>query len=395
MVQKERRGLLVGVLTSGLVLALFDAFVIKAAGAVASWPFWLPVLVPAALVLWLVVADWPRPTYRFIALVLGVDAFSLAMTVLQVVLADSTVWVFTESAAQMSLIFAAARWLPARTAWSLGAVTGVAASLLPLRFAAPAGVWGALAMCLIWSLGAVAAGVLGAYLRQQESRRQRDLDDVRRAQRLDLARDLHDFVAHHVSGIVVQAQASQFVAQQDPHQAVEALQRIEEAGQRALESMRRTVGMLRADDADRAPAAPTAGVTDLPELAERFSASGTVAVHLDVDDRVDDSLPPEVTTSAYRVVLEALTNVRRHASGATDVHVGVRRDDRGEALLVTVHDGAPQHARPDDRPRTGFGLLGLRERVTAIGGTFAAGPRDGLGWTVEARLPLPVKASRP
>ncbi|MQA82107.1 MAG: two-component sensor histidine kinase [Streptosporangiales bacterium] len=403
MISRERRSLVIGIVACGALLALFDWSVLGLASTRIAFVYWLPVLVPGAAVLWLAAADWPRVPHRFVVLLLAVNAFSAAITALLVIDAN-TVWVFTESAAQLSLLFAVVRWMPTRTALWLGGVTGVVASALPLRWTTPAGVTGALAMCLVWSLGAIAASVLGVYLRTQESKRQRSIDDVRRAQRLELAHDLHDFVAHHVSGIVVQAQASQFVARDDPAKAVDALRRIEEAGQQALASMRRTVRMLREDD-DEAPSSPAQGIADLPDLARRFGDTGGVPVHLSVAADVDDGLPPEVTTSAYRIVLEALTNVRKHAVDVAAVTVELRREspDRGASdLVVLVYDGAGRQLGGDGETQRGFGLVGLRERVTAVGGTLSAGPRDGLGWTVEARLPLPaassgaaVRASRP
>lgn len=404
MIPRERRSLVIGIVACGALLALFDWSVLGLAGTRIGIVYWLPVLVPGAAVLWLAAADWPRAHHRFVILLLAVDVFSAAVTALLIV-DESTVWVFTESAAQLSLLFAVVRWLPTRTALWLGCVTGVVASALPLRWTIDAEITGALAMSLVWSLGAIAASVLGVYLRTQESKRQRSLDDVRRAQRLELANDLHDFVAHHVSGIVVQAQASQFVARDDPAKAVDALRTIEEAGQQALASMRRTVRMLREDDGGDAPAAPVQGIADLPDLARRYGDTGGVPVHLSVAADVDDGLPPEVTTSAYRIVLEALTNVRKHAVDVTAVTVELRREshDRGAAdLLVLVYDGAGRQLGGDGESQRGFGLVGLRERVIAVGGTLRAGPRDGLGWTVEARLPLPassadatVRASRP
>lgn len=385
-----------GVCVGGLVLALFDWNVLSIAGLglTRGAAFWFSVLVPGLAVLWLAAASWPREARRFRTLVLLVDAFSVAVTV-GCVVSGSTTWVFAESAAQLSLLFAVVRWSPLRTAVWLGGLTGAVASVLPLRFAHGAGISGTTTMCLIWALGAVAAAVLGAYLRHQESTRARSLAEVRRGQRLELARDLHDFVAHHVSGIVVQAQASQVVARQDPAQAVEALRRIEEAGQQALASMRRTVGMLREDEPDAAPAAPTPGIADLTELVERFRSAAGAGVRLDVGPGVDDTLPPEVTTSVYRVVLESLTNVRRHAADAGQVTVTVERTDGGDqpALRVRVHDDASSPHRLDGQVRRGgFGLVGLRERVTAVGGSLEAGPDERSGWTVSAVLPLPGRA---
>ncbi|HEX6446770.1 MAG TPA: histidine kinase [Streptosporangiales bacterium] len=396
MIARERRGLVAGVCVGGLVLTLFDWNVLSISGIGRGAAFWLSVVVPGLAVLWLAAASWPREPRRFPVLVLAVDAFSIAVTVACAV-DGATTWVFAESAALLSLLFAVVRWSPLHAAVWLGGLTGAAASVLPLRFVHGAGIGGATTMCLIWALGAVAAAVLGAYLRHQETTRERGLVEVRRSQRLELARDLHDFVAHHVSGIVVQAQASQVVAERDPAQAVEALRRIEEAGQQALASMRRTVGMLREDGPDTAPATPTPGIADLTELAERFRSAAGTPVRLDIGEGVDDTLPPEVTTSAYRVVLESLTNVRRHAPGAAEVSVAVLRTSGPEepALRVTVHDETSPPQRVDGQARRGgFGLVGLRERVSAIGGTLHAGPDEHSGWTVCAVLPLPAGPAR-
>lgn len=373
------------------MLALFDWNVLAVAGFGRGTAFWFAVVVPGLAVLWLAAALWPREPRRFRVLVLLADAFSVAVTI-ACAASGGTTWVFAESAAQLSLLFAVVRWSPLRTAVWLGGLTGAAASVLPLRFVRDTGFGGATTLCLIWALGAVAAAVLGAYLRHQETKRERSVAEVRRSQRLELARDLHDFVAHHVSGIVVQAQASQVVAGHDPAQAVEALRRIEEAGQQALASMRRTVSMLRQDGPGAAPAAPTPGIADITELVERFRSSSGAGVRLDVGPGVDDTLPPEVTTSAYRVVLESLTNVRRHAPDATAVEISVRRTgDRDEpGLEVSVHDDTTSPNRVNTSVRRGgFGLVGLRERVTAIGGRLDAGPGAESGWTVFAVLPLP------
>ncbi|GAA3792749.1 hypothetical protein GCM10022226_10020 [Sphaerisporangium flaviroseum] len=255
-------------------------------------------------------------------------------------------------------------------------------------------------------MSAALAATVGLYLRSLDDHRARSVRAARQAQRTQLARDLHDFVAHDVSGMLAQAQVGRILAEQDPQQAAAAFQRIEQAALQALASMDRTVRMLH--DADDLAAGEAAGRTPLPaladlrELADRFSFSGTAVVHLDIDARLKDPngvVPREVAATAYRIVVEALTNVRRHAVTANRVEVTVRRtrtvgDLTGHALEVTVTDDARTGLAPAGHVLGtagrggGFGLAGLTERVEALGGKLAAGPYAPHGWRVAATMPL-------
>ncbi|MFC9970075.1 sensor histidine kinase [Spirillospora sp. NPDC127200] len=240
-------------------------------------------------------------------------------------------------------------------------------------------------------LVAIAVGA-GLYLRALDARRARALAGARRDERLELARDLHDFVAHHVTGIVVQAQAARFAAQSGAVQSPEQLDRmfagIENAGTEALTSMRRIVGLLReAQDpggrtGDAAAATrPVADLAQVQELVEGFTdPPATLALAPGLG-----GLPPEVATSVHRVVQEALTNVRKHAADATAVRVGVGRLPGGEVEVSVRDDGQGRGRR---LPSSGFGLAGLDERVEALGGTLRAGPRPEGGWEVVAVLPV-------
>ncbi|WP_433080971.1 sensor histidine kinase [Dactylosporangium sp. CA-052675] len=207
---------------------------------------------------------------------------------------------------------------------------------------------------------AVAAAGLGLHLRAGDARRARALGAARRSQRLELARDLHDLVAHEVTGIVLEAQAAQVAP------AADSYERIEAAGQRALAAMDDMVAALR-DDA--APARPP-GLADLPGVVSRFGPAATLSIAPGVE------LSEAAGTAAYHVVIEALTNVRRHGDG----QVAIALDEN--ALLTAVSD---MSGTPGTRPSGGHGLDGLRERVEAVGGTFSAGPRDGK-WVVRADL---------
>ncbi|WP_426512034.1 sensor histidine kinase [Dactylosporangium sp. McL0621] len=227
------------------------------------------------------------------------------------------------------------------------------------------------------------AGVgCGLWRRLEGHRRQELAEGVRREERLALARELHDVVAHHVTGIVVQAQAARVVARRHPERLEGSIAGIEEAGSEALAAMRRIVSLLR-DAGDAAPA--SGGPERLEALVRRFEDGEARAVHLEIPD-AGTAWPPELTSTVYRVVQESLTNVARHAAQAATVRVRVAQSPAG--VTVSVTDDAPPPARAGLAPRPGgFGLIGMRERVEALGGELRAGPRAPHGWSVEARLP--------
>ncbi|MDF5754777.1 histidine kinase [Spongiactinospora sp. TRM90649] len=231
---------------------------------------------------------------------------------------------------------------------------------------------------------AVAAGT-GAYLRFQRERREQAAHAVRRAERLDLARELHDLVAHHITGIVVQAQAARTVAEQKPDAVVPALDAIASAGSDALTSMRRLVGVLRAqDEAGRTPGTELA---DLRILVDRFAGTEGPKVAFEVARGVSEAhLPPETMTTLHRVLQESLTNVRRHAPGAGWVEVDLRLI-QGWLWMRIRNEHPPQDTRGMRRDGGGFGLLGMRERVEALGGRLFAGRAPDGAWEVVAQLP--------
>ncbi|MEU8228626.1 histidine kinase [Actinoplanes sp. NPDC048967] len=294
-----------------------------------------------------------------------------------------------ESVGLLAVMFVVCRRGDSR--WAVGAVLllGMAIGFMPLRAGA-----GSENVIAGLALGLVATAIiaLAVYLRIIESTRVRAMDSVRAEQRAEFARDLHDFIAHHVTGIVVQAQGARFIAEQDPKRVLLALEQIEAAGAETMASMRRMVGVLRDPDArPDAPLAPLAGVDELAPLLEQFSNAGDVLARLHVDGSTV-GLPVEVSTSAYRVVMEALTNIRRHAKDARVADVWVRRT--ADWLLVRVaNDGAaPRAAMPREAP--GYGLVGLTERVRAVGGRITAGPGIDGGWVVDAALPLDQEVTR-
>ncbi|GAA0568619.1 histidine kinase [Paractinoplanes ferrugineus] len=294
-------------------------------------------------------------------------------------------WGLAESLALLGVLMVVAR--RAKPGWAVAAVitTGAAVSFIPLRAGRSTDyvIFG-----LIQALAAAAALGIGLYLRILESSRQRAVDAVRAEQRAEFARDLHDFIAHHVTGIVVQAQGARFIAEQDPKRVLLALEQIEQAGAETMASMRRMVGVLRDPQTQPdAPLAPVAGVGELEQLLEQFTAAGGPLGRLHLDGTVD-GIPVEVSTSAYRVVMEALTNVRQHAVDARVVDVWIRRTP--EWLLVRVaNDGTARPGRPGER--SGYGLVGLTERVRAVDGRISAGPGIEGGWVVDAAFPLDAK----
>ncbi|WP_141577827.1 sensor histidine kinase [Actinomadura sp. WMMA1423] len=233
---------------------------------------------------------------------------------------------------------------------------------------------------LVW----LAAVAVGLSLRLLDARARGAAERVRRDERLELARELHDVVAHHITGMVLQAQGAQVVARRNPEQVSEYLGEMEAAGTDALAAMRRVVGLLRDAD-DAAPASP--GPEHLGALVERFRRQGP-DVRLNMPDGAASAQwPPEVTTTVYRVAREALTNVLRHAPGARSVTVTVEHAPGG--VTVEVADDAPAGSSRHPH-RGGYGLVGMRERVESLGGSLRAGPRPGGGWSVQADLPVPA-----
>jgi signal transduction histidine kinase len=228
---------------------------------------------------------------------------------------------------------------------------------------------------------------VGALLRQSDRDRTTAADRARQDERLAIARELHDVVAHHVTGIVVQAQAGQLIAPTDPARAAGTLAGIERAGAEALASMRKVVGALRDADDGGAPVAPAASLAELEELVAHGRALG-LPVHLHVDVH---AVPADVALSVHRVVREALTNARRHATRATSVDVQVVQ--RADVLSVAIVDDGQARGAPS---AGGFGVVGMAERVHALGGRFRAGPRaaPATGWEVRAELPLDERERR-
>jgi len=226
-----------------------------------------------------------------------------------------------------------------------------------------------------------AAAADGAAFRYRAESWRRALDQIRSQERVGLARELHDMVAHHVSAIAVQAQAGRTLAGQRPEAALEALAVIEGEASRTLAEMRAMVRVLR----DGAPAeyAPRPGVADLASLARREPVP---VVDVEVPGDLDE-LPLQVDAAVYRLAQEALTNALRHARNASRVEIRVV-EGGGRLRLRVTDDGQIDPVRPASH---GFGLLGMTERVQLLGGTLRAGPAPEGGWAVDAELPTEVR----
>lgn len=218
---------------------------------------------------------------------------------------------------------------------------------------------------------------LGLALRYRTRARVSKLDTIRALERESLARDLHDTVAHHVSAIAIRAQAGLATAATDPGAAVEALKVIDAEASRTLSDMRTIVRGLRRDHP--AELMPLPQIADVRDLALATPGGPAVHVHLDGDPA---TVPAPVSTAAYRMVQESITNARRHARRASRIDVLVRTDDVAVTVQVT-DDG-----EPGPRTSSGFGIVGMIERAQRLGGTCTAGPLGGRGWAVTAVLPL-------
>jgi signal transduction histidine kinase len=267
---------------------------------------------------------------------------------------------------------------------SLAVVPCVTISVLPFAsgFAHVAGiVLRNLVLCLL----AVAAGDVLRSRRESAARalqaREQELLRGRADERLQVAREIHDVVAHAMTAINVQAGVAAHLLEHDPGQAHGALRHIKQTSGEALAELRETLDVLR-DPGQGAPTHPGATLDDLEPLTAGLRSAG-VEVHLDVVGLTEpEAVAESVHRAGYRIVQEALTNIARHAH-AGSVSVSVRRDDG--IVMIEVADDGPEATAPAGAG--GNGLRGMRERAAALGGTVEAAPGVDGGWRVRARLP--------
>ncbi|MFF4054948.1 sensor histidine kinase [Streptomyces sp. NPDC001668] len=322
---------------------------------------------------------WPLPV---VVLTLAIDLTAMALAPDRVA---------TPTASLVALYTLATR-SGRRTAWTVGviaavAVTGVYAatheepvlvgtSLLRFDFAIAATALGDAVRSRRLHLARVEA-------RAERAERTREAEARRRVteERVRIARELHDVVAHHITLVNAQAGVAHHLMRTDPDRAYEALAHIKETSRAALDELRATVGLLRQPDDAPDSRAPLPGLADLDALIGGIRAGGlAVTVHRTGLVR---PVAPATDLTAYRIVQESLTNTHKHARAT---HADVSLDYGAVTLRVTVTDDGGPHAPKG--PGTGHGLIGMRERATAIGGTLTTGPHPGGGFRVVAELPL-------
>lgn len=338
---------------------------------------------------------YPRAVFFVIAAISAVQAFAY----------DYPVW---GQVAFPVALYSLARYGRPQWAWvgvAVGAVGGVVASVVwttalnqdnPAQYRVTLTAWSYLPYALvIWTivLAAWALGTQGrirqAYEAQLVERGERlALEAEQRAvvaatdERARIAREMHDVVAHGLSVVIVQADGARYAAEHDPAVAVRTLETIGRTGRESLAEMRRLLGLLRGTSDPEL--VPQPGLDDLASLLAPELESGAVEAHL--DDPLP-TVPDGVALTAYRVVQESLTNVRKHAGPGARAVVTVRAEPSSsgpDALVVEVVDDGRGAAAPGG---TGLGLLGMRERVDVHDGTLESGPVPGGGWRVRARIP--------
>ncbi|WP_350277067.1 histidine kinase [Kribbella sp. HUAS MG21] len=314
----------------------------------------------------------------------------------------------SETLGLMLLVGASCHRLPPRQAGGVAVIGGAAVVVAPLmRYGTGSD---SLTVAVLWAILWGCSVAVGLILRDGEARREAALTAARNRERLMLARELHDLVAHHITGVVVRAQAARLVHSDGPAREPRSdgpaqdrrtagsdlalLEEIERAGTEALGAVRRLVMMLRSPE--QLP--PTAG--NLVETIEAAVGNdATVAVRL-APELADLAVAPETVSTVHRVVLESLTNVRRHAPEARRITVTVEpaTDGARRCLRVEIlNDGLRWSRSHGRRSVDGYGLVGMAERISALDGKLTVGEYGESGWRVLAELPLPggVVAARP
>jgi signal transduction histidine kinase len=288
------------------------------------------------------------------------------------------------------LAFAGARWSPSLAAAAslglLAAATPVFVALAQDPMEVAVGIW-VVAIAFIWVIGRVVARQERLVVELQGTRRQL-AQQALQAERRRIARDVHDFVGHGLAAVMLQVTSARHVLRRDADAAEEALRSAEEVGRRSMQELRRTVTVLRSDD-EAGVAAPVPSASEISTLVDEARAGG-LAVELHTRGDLA-RIPPGVGLAVYRIAQEALANAARHAPRARTV-LGLELAD-GRVALVAETTGPLATGSASERERPRYGLIGMRERATALGGEFAAGPtRD--GWQVRCELPVEEEGNR-
>ncbi|WP_216209900.1 sensor histidine kinase [Amycolatopsis aidingensis] len=362
-----------------IAVALVSMAVYVSFGYVESTPA-QPMYEGPGWVVWLVAAlvglplaarrRWPVP-------VLGVVlAATMAATLLHLILEPYLAVAY--ALYLVALVYPPGRSVPALAATLAGSMIAILVGQPVLdNQGLPFYVW--LWLGLAWAGGWVVRDRRARAAREAEQRARQALAD----ERMRIARELHDVVAHSMSLIAVKAGVANHIATQRPEEAAAALRTIESTSREALTEMRHILGVLRSNREPDAELTPTPGVAGLTELARNAELAG-IRVHLDV--HWPDELPDGLELSVYRIVQEALTNVVKHAGPAACrvlVEAGAER-----VRIEVTDDGPGRRTAPEDQAGAGHGLIGIRERVGVYGGSFSAGPRPEGGFRVAATLPV-------
>ncbi|MBY6675408.1 sensor histidine kinase [Rhodococcus sp. BP-332] len=280
-------------------------------------------------------------------------------------------------------------------------VLGLAADIVVVRLVLGSDWTSTIFFVLLYALAYITAEFLGtrrayvaevsARLAVAESDRDRRAVEAVSAERTRIARELHDVVAHAVSVMIVQADGASYALRSDPERAAAALANISATGRTALTELRRTVSLLRTDESSESH--PEYGTAALAKIVELMRAAG-LRVSIEQTGELDD-LPPAVSLGVHRLVQESLTNVLRHGGERPRAVVAVRREPSAVTVSVinSSDDTGPAvdiHAAPTT---SGFGVIGMRERVAVLGGELRAGPLPDGRWRVAATLPLELKAA--
>jgi signal transduction histidine kinase len=289
------------------------------------------------------------------------------------------------------LAFVVGRWSPSlRSAVPLGllaAATPVLVALMQDPSEVAVAIW-IMGIAFPWAMSR-------AFVRQEQLADQ--LDDTRRElaqqalvdERRQIARDVHDFVGHGLAAVMLQVTSARHVLRRDPGAAEDALRSAEEVGRRSMRELRRTVALLRSDD-ETGVEPPLPSVAEIPALVDQARAGG-LAVELQTRGDLS-SIPPGVGVAVYRITQEALANAARHAPRA-QTSLGLELTNGRVAIVAETTGPIVTSSSSSERERPRYGLIGMQERATALGGEFAAGPTPS-GWRMSCQLPVGDRRSR-
>jgi signal transduction histidine kinase len=287
------------------------------------------------------------------------------------------------------LAFAGARWSRSLAAAAslglLAAVTPVLVALVQDPMEVATGIW-VVAILFMWLVGRAVARQERLVVELEGTRRELAQQKLL-AERRRIARDVHDFVGHGLAAVMLQVTSARHVLRRDADAAEEALRSAEEVGRRSMKELRRTVTLLRSDET--AVAAPVPTADEILALVDQARAGG-LAVELRTRGDIS-RIPPGVGLALYRIAQEALANAARHAPQARTM-LGLELAN-GRVALVAETSGPVVAVSASERERPHYGLIGMQERATALGGEFAAGPTHG-GWRVSCELPVEDEPSR-